>query len=178
MNLKQRQSGATLVVSLIMLVVLTLLVVSAIRSSNTNLRIAGNMQVQAEATAAAQQVIEQVIDVDNPVDFTTITAPQTIMVSAGAVSYNVVVAKPTCHNTVPILSTDPSLNPKDEDDRKCIGDSNGEIILDANGNPIPNQTTCTQQQWELQADVSDDKSGAKISQHQGVARRMYKPSSC
>lgn len=178
MNLKHEQSGATLVVSLIMLVVLTLLVVSAIRSGNTNLRIAGNMQVQAEAAAAAQQVIEQVVDADNPDDFTAITAPQTIVVSAGAMSYNVVVAKPTCNNTVPILSTDPSLNPKDEDDRKCIGESSGEIILDASGNPIPNPTTCNQQQWEVRADVVDDKSGAKISQHQGVAKRTYKPTSC
>ena len=56
-----KQHGATLITALIMLIVLTLLVVSGIRSSSTNLRIAGNMQMQEEATAAAQQAIENVI---------------------------------------------------------------------------------------------------------------------
>src|SRR3989442_15668775 len=99
----RRQSGATLVVSLIMLLVLTLLVVSAIRLGNTNLRVVGNMQVQTETAAATQQAIEQVIDVNNPVDFTTITAPQTVTITTGSVSYDVNVAKPTCGTSVPIF---------------------------------------------------------------------------
>ena len=49
----RRQKGMTLVVALVMLVVLTLLVVSAIRFGNINLRIAGNAQSEAEATSAA-----------------------------------------------------------------------------------------------------------------------------
>ncbi|MFC3111358.1 PilX N-terminal domain-containing pilus assembly protein [Undibacterium arcticum] len=178
MTNNQRQSGATLVVSLIMLVVLTLLVVSAIRFGNTNLRVAGNMQVQTEVAAVAQQAIEQVIDADNPVDFTTTIAAQTIQVSTGPVSYDVHIAKPVCNITVPILSTDPSLNPNDVDDRKCIGDAAGDPPIGPDGNPIPNQTTCNQQQWEVQADVLDGRSGARISQHQGVARRTYIPTAC
>ena len=63
MNRRLDQSGVTLVVSLIMLVVVTLLAVYAIRSSNTNLRIAGNAQVQAEAEAATDVAIAQVIEV-------------------------------------------------------------------------------------------------------------------
>ncbi|MGH8830136.1 MAG: pilus assembly PilX family protein, partial [Polaromonas sp.] len=59
---KHKQQGATLLVGMIMMVVLTLLVVFSLRSGNTNLRIAGNMQTQAEAAAATQQVIEQVIE--------------------------------------------------------------------------------------------------------------------
>lgn len=55
------QCGATLLISLIMLVVLTLFVISAINLTNVNLRIAGNMQIQAETQAAAQQAIEQLI---------------------------------------------------------------------------------------------------------------------
>ena len=61
MSTKNRQRGATLIVGLIMLIALTLLVVSAIRSGTTNLRIAGNTQIQEEAKAAAQQAIEQYI---------------------------------------------------------------------------------------------------------------------
>lgn len=68
------QRGATLLVSLIMLVVLTLFVISAINLTNVNLRIVGNMQIQKEIEAAAQQAIEKVISTsamttgDVPVD--------------------------------------------------------------------------------------------------------------
>ena len=61
-----KQHGATLVTALVMLVVLTLLVLSAIRSSTTNLRIAGNMQMQGEIVEAAQQAAEQIISYNFP----------------------------------------------------------------------------------------------------------------
>lgn len=85
LTLKRRQRGATLITALVMLIVLTLLVVSGIRSSSTNLRIAGNMQIQEEATAAAQQAIENVIStaVFN-------TAPQTVG------NFNVTIDSATC----------------------------------------------------------------------------------
>lgn len=55
------QGGATLLVSLIMLVMLTLFAISAMNSSTTNLKVVGNMQAQAEAAAAAQGAIETAI---------------------------------------------------------------------------------------------------------------------
>jgi Tfp pilus assembly protein PilX len=48
-RLRFRQNGVVLVIGLIMLVLLTLMVVSAINSGTANLRIAGNMQAQDEA---------------------------------------------------------------------------------------------------------------------------------
>ena len=61
MNARRRQAGLTLVVALVMLVVLTLLVVSAIRFANINLRIAGNVQEQTESIAAAQVAVESTV---------------------------------------------------------------------------------------------------------------------
>jgi Tfp pilus assembly protein PilX len=58
-----RQRGMAMVIGMIMLVLLTLLVVSAINSSSVNLRITGNMQAQDEARAMAQQAIERVLGV-------------------------------------------------------------------------------------------------------------------
>ncbi|MFD2270060.1 PilW family protein [Undibacterium arcticum] len=178
MTNNQRQSGATLVVSLIMLVVLTLLVVSAIRFGNTNLRVAGNMQVQTEVAAVAQQAIEQVIDADNPVDFTTTIAAQTIQVSTGPVSYDVHIAKPVCNITVPILSTDPSLNPNDVDDRKCIGDAAGDPPLVLMAIRYRIRRPATSSSGRCRPMFLDGRSGARISQHQGVARRTYIPTAC
>lgn len=85
LTIKKRQTGATLITALIMLIVLTLLVVSGIRSSSTNLRIAGNMQMQEEATAAAQQAIENVISTT-----ALLATPQTVG------DFNVTINSATC----------------------------------------------------------------------------------
>ena len=174
MKQNQQQSGATLVVSLIMLVVLTLLVVTAIRSGNTNLRIVGNMQVQTEADAAGLQEIERVISTD----FTTITAPQTNTVTMGAASYEVTIPTPACENTGPIYSSDPSLNPTDAKDQLCFQDMDNDIVLDSNGKPIPKATKCNAQQWKVQASVANTSSGASITHVQGIGKRTYLPTPC
>ncbi|HZN86576.1 MAG TPA: PilX N-terminal domain-containing pilus assembly protein, partial [Burkholderiales bacterium] len=56
-----RQRGATLVIALIMLVLLTLFAVSSMNTANTNLRVVGNMQSRNEALYAAQETLETVI---------------------------------------------------------------------------------------------------------------------
>lgn len=58
---QKSQIGAVLVVSLLMLLVMSLLAVSAINLSNTNLLIVNNMQAQQRAETLAQAAIEQVI---------------------------------------------------------------------------------------------------------------------
>ena len=55
---KNRQRGATLLVALIMLVLLTMFAISSLNTSNTNLRVVGNMQARSEATNVAQEAIE------------------------------------------------------------------------------------------------------------------------
>lgn len=58
---RQAQRGATLVVGLIMLVLITLMVSSAFTLSTNNLKSVGNMQFRDEATAAANRAIEVVM---------------------------------------------------------------------------------------------------------------------
>ena len=90
-----KQHGATLITALIMLIVLTLLVVSGIRSSSTNLRIAGNMQMQEAAAAAAQQAIENVISTD-ALD----ASPQTVG------DFNVMINTPICLSATALVAAD------------------------------------------------------------------------
>lgn len=85
------QRGATLLVSLIMLVVLTLFAVAGFNLSSVNLKIAGNFQEQKFLEAVAQQAIEQVIS--TPTAFNLTPAVQTITVSG----YNVSVSAPRCN---------------------------------------------------------------------------------
>lgn len=163
-----RQRGATLLVALIMLVVLTLFVVSAISSSNTNLRIAGNMQIQNEAAAAAQQAIEQVI---SSIAFTTNTAAQNISVDInndGTADYTVSV-QPSCLSSVPIRNSE--LDPNNPNDVSCIGSAV------ANGGQ--GLSMCYKQQWDIQATVTDSH-GLSVAQpqHQGVFLRVPAGTSC
>src|SRR5438105_15496337 len=57
----RRQGGMTLLVAMIILVMITLLAVSAYKVSNTNLKVVGSMQGRQEGQASAQAVIEQVL---------------------------------------------------------------------------------------------------------------------
>lgn len=65
MKAARRQAGATLMVTLIMLIMLTLFAVSAMNTSTTNLQVVGNMQSRTEALEASRVAIE-----------TTISTPQ------------------------------------------------------------------------------------------------------
>jgi len=89
------QRGATLVVSLIMLVLISLLVTSAFTLSSTNLKSVGNMQNRNEAIAAGNKAIEQVLS--SP--FTNSPTAESIDVDIdnnGIRDYQVDFATPTC----------------------------------------------------------------------------------
>lgn len=66
---RHAQSGVTLVIGLIMLVLITLVITTAFSLSTTNLRSVGNIQIREEALAAANIAIE--MEVGNPTPFTS-----------------------------------------------------------------------------------------------------------
>jgi len=65
----RRESGATLMVTLIMLIMLTLFAISAMNTSLMNLRMTGNMQARTEALDATQRTIETAISTTRFIDF-------------------------------------------------------------------------------------------------------------
>jgi hypothetical protein len=98
MTNRNRQSGAAMVIGLIMLLMLTLIVVSAINSGAINLRISGNMQAQDEARSAAQHALENFVSSYAnfyPTPAGPITANYDVN-NAGTSFYSVTVAKPVC----------------------------------------------------------------------------------
>lgn len=173
---KRRQQGATLFIALIMLVVLTLFAVTAINLSNTNLRIAGNMQARAEAEAAAQQAIEQVLSSD----FTQNPVAQEIGVDInndGTADYTASVPKPACQSSKPLLNSD--LDPNNHDDRVCLSSSVAPTAPVGPGGPkTAVQSWCYKQQWEVQAGVKDSRTGTNINLHQGVFKRSPAGTTC
>jgi Tfp pilus assembly protein PilX len=179
MALKYKQRGTTLLVALIMLVVLTLLAISAIRSSNTNLRIAGNMQMAGEAAAAAQQVIEQTISSN----FTTTPASSVTAVDIngnGTNDYTVNIAVPACSGSVPLLNS--NLNMSNPNDVPCFSSSTASNtgIISASGTPATTgQSWCYDQQWDVQSQATSlTSTGADVTIHQGVSLRVAAGTTC
>jgi len=168
---RHAQSGVTLVVSLIMLVVLTLLVVSAIRFGNINLKIAANTQFEAEGAAATQVALERVVAELNAATKVDAVPQQSIDVSTGATTYTVTITKPACILTKNINATK-ELNAANAADQACYEGTDGEKQIDASGNLTRAPTACKDQQWDVAASLNDASSGTKVDMLQGVAVRV------
>jgi len=80
MNSRTRQSGATLLIVMIILIMLTLFAVSALNTGNINLKVVGNMQTRAEAGDISQGVIDQTISTTQFID----TPSNAVVVPCGA----------------------------------------------------------------------------------------------
>lgn len=169
------QRGVTLVVALIMLVVLTLLAISAVTDSSNNLRVAGNMQQQTEAVAAAQQAIEQTLSNN----FTV--APTSAVISVDVnndqvADYTVNVSTPVCVNTTPLDNNTPNLPPE------CLSSTNvtnAGIVTASGASTAAPQSWCYAQLWELQASVSStDSTGAAAVVHQGASLNVPVGTGC
>ena len=146
------QRGATLLVSLIMLVVLTLFAVAGFNLSSINLKIAGNFQQQRLLEAVAQQEIEQIISTSTPFRSDVLPANQTLCAngSLGCASgynaggYNVIVSAPKCN---------------------YWGTAKG--YTKKIGELTPEDTD-----WELRAASTDALTGAQATVSQGVRMRL------
>ncbi|MGK0297486.1 MAG: Tfp pilus assembly protein PilX [Gammaproteobacteria bacterium] len=142
MRLRISQTGATLFVALIFLLIMTLFAISSINMSSVNLRIIGNMQAVKYMDAAAQEAIEQKIG--DSANFGTAVAASSIISTISGTDFTVNVDAPDCI-----------------DSQTASGYS---AVAE---NIIPEDNT-----WELVARVTDNVTGATSTIHQGVEMRM------
>jgi hypothetical protein len=101
------QHGAALIVGLIMLVLITLMLLTALNLGTTNFRSVSNMQFRNEAIAAANRAIDLVVS--SP--FTDAPAEETITVDIdndGTDDYLVNIATPLCLSAQRAFGADPS----------------------------------------------------------------------
>lgn len=157
-RLSTSQRGATLIVGLIMLAVITLLVSSAFMLSSTNIKVVGNIQFRDEATAAANVALEQVITAFQGLNATP--SAQTIQVNLnndGTNFYSVAIT-PTCITSSVV---------GDGDGLGLKGDVETPGLSVGNGN-IAGYITV----WNIQATVSDNVTGASVVVHQGLRKLL------
>lgn len=142
-----RERGATLLVVLVMLVMITLFVVSMIRLSSTNLKVVGNMQAQRALESAAQQAVEERISTitffNEAIAGTGTWAGGVTSVDQTVNAYTVAIAKPTCVYSAPAegYSATSTISPEDT-------------------------------YWEIQASSTDSFTGARVTLVQGVKMRL------
>jgi Tfp pilus assembly protein PilX len=171
-----RQSGATLLISLVLLVMLTLFVLTIINTTNIGSRVAGNMQMMNEAQNAAQTAIEQIIS--TPTFSTNPTGvPASVNVNIGNnKTYAVSITTPVCTSIVPIKTTE--LDITDTKDAACLGSGTavaaGIVGAGGSGNSL-----CSNSQWDIQAQVLESATtGLSVTVHQGVAVRVPVGTTC
>ena len=141
----KRQRGATLIITLIMLVILTLFAVTGFNLSSVNLKVVGNFQQQKAMEAVAQQAIEQIISTATPFSLTPTASTVCVNGSGGGCTggYMVAVSAPQCHYTTTAQGY-----------TKKVGEL------------TPEDTD-----WEIRAQVSDPL-GAQAAIVQGVGIRL------
>lgn len=144
----KQQGVITIFIAMIMLILITLLVVTAFSLSTTNLRAVGNVQARDGAVAAAQFVIEQVVGedfgqpaankarIDFPVDIN----------EDGVTDYLVNVPTPLC-----VRHTQATI------------ESSSSVTL-----PGFSAASAWNTVWEIQAVATDVTTGARVSVVQGV----------
>lgn len=155
----RRQRGATLIVALIMLALITLLVLNAFVLSSSNLKAVGNMQAREESMAAANQAVEKLIS--SP--FYNALGTQTWNVDInkdGTVDYVVTTAPPECIKAAQATAAYPS---------------------DVELGSAMSAGSFWNVDWEIKATVTDSMSGAQVIVHEGVRKYLsqtQKETSC
>ena len=171
MRMLKAQRGATLIISLVMLIVLTMFAVTAIRTGNVGLKIVGNQQQQKLMEAAAAQALEQVASNLANFDAGNVIAPTTTVaqsVCVNATAGQAVVVMPA-NSTTPGTCT--SGIQVDIQPARCIAAKR------STGGSLTQQFSTYENTWEIVATVTDTTSGAKAVYHQGMLVRMLS-SSC
>lgn len=144
----ESQRGATLLVAMVMLVLLTLMVSSAFTLSTTNLKSVNNMQMREEAMAAANSAIELVISsafVVNPT-----AQPINIDIdNNGTANYTVQVAAPQCISYSIAEAADGT-----SEQLKALSADTWNTL------------------WDIEATVNDVASGTSLIVRQGIMVRL------
>jgi hypothetical protein len=149
-RMRARQRGATLIIGLILLVLISLIVVNAVTLSSSNLKAVSNMQVRNESVAAADQAIERFISAP----FYNSVGTQTFAVDIngdGTNDYSVIVGQP-----------------------QCLGWKQASVAAPSDVELPPNMQFAAEFQtdWDIVATVSDSASGAAVEVHEGVRKRL------
>ncbi len=177
MNTLKRQQGATLFMSMVMLVVLTMLALSSFNISQSNMQVVSNMQQRDTALFASRAVIEEVISGTRFMTSPAASLPP--QAGCGTASENKrcidlnsdgtnditveIIDKANCVKVKSVKNS--TLNLMTEQVNCAIGASQTPGVIGSNtGNSL-----CSDSIWEIQAQARDNVTEATATVTQGVA---------
>lgn len=180
--MQHQQRGATLIVALVLLIMLTLFALTSFNLGKSSLQTVGNMQHRNEAMTAAQQTIEEVVSttrlfqnpatiIPNGVSACNGGAPNTKCVDVnndGTADVTVTLTPtPTCIKAQPLLNSE--LSASNPNDAGCtVQAAQGFGIAGA----VTGSSLCADSLWEVTAVAADNVTGAQFSVTQGVGVRV------
>ena len=173
------QRGATLVVALIFLVLMSLFAISAFNSSTGNMRIVGNTQARQESLSAAQLAVEKTISSStfhiNP-DGVAASPILVDMDGNGTTDYTAVLSpKPQCTRAKPIQAGDLPAAPKNPTTVDVYAPcrpspkQGGTFVDRETPETGVDPESCANSEWNVRAQVSDPQTQTKVAVNQGVA---------
>lgn len=176
MNL--RQSGATLLVALIMLVLMTLAAITSFNLGRSNLLVVGNQQHRSEAEASVKAAMEDVV---SKTYFAT--APTTPFGSTNSKSYDVngdntndvtvtVGSSGSATNPVPCIKSYTKLSqlsPTDTSVLGCVSSAQQQFGVEGT---TPYVLNCADIVWEVTAVATDTATQASVTAVQGINIRQ------
>jgi hypothetical protein len=158
----RRQSGTTLLVVLIMLVVLTLLAISGMRMGTSSLQIVGNMQARKFVDNVAQQAMEDVMN--SIVPFNAATGPVTLR--TGGTTVSVASYSPTLLSTSWVALPSPAGIQVAISTRTCL------FSAPAAGYSAVSTIAPEDNLWQFTVNVRDTLTKAQTSMVQGAKIRQ------
>lgn len=177
-----RQHGATLIVALIILIMLTLFAVTSFNLGKGSLQTVGNTQHRNEAMAAAQQAVEEAVSTTRlfqspgAVILNGVPACNGGLANTKCVDVNgdgnpditvTLTPTPTCISARPLLNSE--LDPSLPNDAGCsVQAGQGFGVAGAN----TGSSLCADSLWDVNAVAQDNLTGAQYSVTQGIGVRV------
>lgn len=173
---RTHQSGATLVVALVMLLLLSLMAANAFKGTANSLTIVGNTQWRQESLASAQKAIEQTVSSAAFATDPELVAATPVLVDIngdGTNDYSVSLnPQPNCfrNRTIKTIELDPALPA----DLACVQSSTlANTGLDSDDAvSLAGNSMCAAMEWDIAAAVNDQTSNTNLTIHQGVSIRV------
>ena len=191
----RRQAGATLIVTLVMLIMLTLFAISAMNTSTTNLQVVGNMQIRHEGLRASNEAIEatlsttQFLETPNNAVAVPCGAQNTLCTDLNGDGVPELITRltpaPACVQAKIIKVNELTINNPLSQDVACLQAQQQGVFAVA-GAQMSGESLCGATMWEitaqtLQAGAGTATSDVNVTATQGVAVRMKAldiPTSC
>ena len=166
----RRQSGATLLIGLIMLVLLTLMATTTFRLGKSNLQVVGNMQFRNETVRAAEEAVEVAISSPTSV---SVASTSSIDVNADGTPDVSITITPTLMQAH--VKKNSALDLTDSGQLGCtLGQAQAfGVVGAATGNSL-----CASTLYDLRVVAREAATNTSVELHQGVSVQVPADSVC